>query len=66
MVIWLQAAYVDGLQGAVLYDFMFSEDSDGDRIALLPGVKEMLDRLESTREREGRGKGGRVCVLATG
>ena len=42
MTYWLQAAYVDGLQGAALFDFMFEEDGDAERIALLPGVKDML------------------------
>lgn len=37
-----QAAYVDGLQGAVLYEALLAEDSDAERIALLPDVARML------------------------
>lgn len=38
-----QAAYVNGLQGSVLFDTMFEEDTDKDRISLLPDVLAMLN-----------------------
>jgi hypothetical protein len=40
----VQAAYVDGLQGTALFDSMFEEDGDADRISLLPGVSDMLSQ----------------------
>jgi hypothetical protein len=40
-----QAAYVDGLQGTALFDSLFAEDNDVERIALLPGVTDMLSRM---------------------
>ena len=38
----VQVAYVDGLQGPMLFDALFVEDSDAERIALLPGTNDML------------------------
>ena len=38
----VQAGYVDGLQGAVLFEALLAEDADADRIALLPDVAAML------------------------
>ena len=33
---------MDGLQGAMLFDALFVEDSDAECIALLPAVADML------------------------
>jgi hypothetical protein len=41
-----KAAYVDGLQGTALFDSMFEEDGDADRISLLPGVSDMLSQMK--------------------
>ena len=35
---------MDGLQGSALFDSMLSEDGDSDKISLLPGVADMLDK----------------------
>ena len=40
--VYVQAGYVDGLQGAVLFEALLAEDADADRIALLPDVAAML------------------------
>ena len=41
---WPQSAYVDELEGTILYLKMFEEDSDADRIKHLPELKEMLQQ----------------------
>ena len=40
----MQDAYVDGLSGSVLYEAMFVEDTEAERIKKLPGVSEMLEK----------------------
>ena len=40
----VQAAYMDGLQGTALFDSMFEEDGDAERISLMPGVQDMLSQ----------------------
>lgn len=39
-----KAAYVDGLQGSILYESLFTEDMDAERLSRLPGVQSMLDK----------------------
>jgi len=39
---YLQAAFVENLNGSQLYDSMYAEDSDGHKISKLPGVEELL------------------------
>ncbi len=38
----MQDSYVDGLQGSLLYDSLFEEDTDRHRLCKLPGVEDML------------------------
>ena len=38
----LQAAYVENLNGSQLFDSMYAEDSDGQKINKLPAVEELL------------------------
>ena len=36
------AAYIDGLEGDVFFKSLFVEDTDGDKISLMPDVPDML------------------------
>ena len=44
VIIAVQAAYVNGFQGSVLFNTMFEEDGDKDRVSLLPDVPEFLQQ----------------------
>jgi len=38
----LQAAYVENLNGSQLFDSMYEDDSDGQKINKVPGVEELF------------------------
>lgn len=42
-----QAAFVDRLNGSFLFDSMYAEDTEGKRLAALPGVSELLETYPS-------------------
>ncbi|XP_026064760.1 dynein regulatory complex subunit 3 isoform X2 [Carassius auratus] len=43
-------AFVEFLNGPQLYDSMFDEDPDGEKLALLPGMEELLESFKSKME----------------
>lgn len=43
-----QASYIDGLEGEQLYHALFEEDTESERLSLLPGEMERLDELVTT------------------
>lgn len=47
MCFCLQTAFVEHLNGSFLFDSMYAEDSEGNKLSYLPGVSELLEAYPS-------------------